>query len=258
MNEAGRPPRRGRGNPAPTPPDVNRARTIRTRSTGGERRALRRAPRRAPASAPHAPARRGTCRVPPSFESAKRRGTPHLLPFHRRPAGVPAARPDGTFAPANGARESARVPGAAERRRGRRNRGRGRREPGSAQYRASVRSRGSWHRSRWCRRRDDGLVDPARDGGFIRRARAAILADDGDAYVPPSWFRQYSLRKSDLVAGSTGRDPRGRTALYRGRAINGDDPATALRRPSSTPSRRPTPNASCTWKQDAPRRVDPS
>ncbi|MEO6526002.1 MAG: transcription termination factor Rho, partial [Gemmatimonadaceae bacterium] len=76
-----------------------------------------------------------------------------------------------------------------------------------------------------------GWFDPARDGGFIRRAQASYLADAGDAYVPPQLVRQYSLRKSDLVAGTTGRDPRGRNALIEVTSINGDDPATALRRP---------------------------
>jgi transcription termination factor Rho len=76
-----------------------------------------------------------------------------------------------------------------------------------------------------------GWFDPARDGGFIRRAQASYLADAGDAYVPPNLVRQYGIRKSDLVAGTTGRDPRGRTALIEITSINGDDPENALRRP---------------------------
>jgi transcription termination factor Rho len=76
-----------------------------------------------------------------------------------------------------------------------------------------------------------GWFDPARDGGFIRRAQASYLADAGDAYVPPNLVRQYGIRKSDLVAGTTGRDPRGRTALIEVTSINGDDPQNALRRP---------------------------
>ena len=70
----------------------------------------------------------------------------------------------------------------------------------------------------------NGWFDPARDGGFIRRAQASYLADAGDAYVPPQMVRQYGLRKSDLIAGTTGRDPRGRTALIEVTSINGDDP----------------------------------
>jgi transcription termination factor Rho len=76
-----------------------------------------------------------------------------------------------------------------------------------------------------------GWFDPARDGGFIRRAQASFLADAGDAYVPPQLVRQFGLRKSDLVEGPTGRDPRGRTALIEITSINGDDPQNALRRP---------------------------
>ena len=63
-----------------------------------------------------------------------------------------------------------------------------------------------------------GWFDPARDGGFIRRARHSYLADAGDAYVPPHIVRQYALRKSDdLIEATTGRDPRGRTARRRSR-----------------------------------------
>ncbi len=76
-----------------------------------------------------------------------------------------------------------------------------------------------------------GWFDPSRDGGFIRRAQASYLADAGDAYVPPHLMRQWSLRKSDEIAGTTGRDPRGRTALVEITAINGSDPAEAARRP---------------------------
>jgi transcription termination factor Rho len=76
-----------------------------------------------------------------------------------------------------------------------------------------------------------GWFDPARDGGFVRRAQASYLADSGDAYVPPHLVRQFNLRKSDEIAGTTGRDPRGRTALIEITSINGDEPASALRRP---------------------------
>src|SRR5439155_649346 len=69
-----------------------------------------------------------------------------------------------------------------------------------------------------------GWFDPARDGGFIRRAQASYLADAGDAYVSPFLVRQYALRKSDLVAGTTGRDPRGRTALIEVTSINDQPP----------------------------------
>jgi transcription termination factor Rho len=69
-----------------------------------------------------------------------------------------------------------------------------------------------------------GWFDPARDGGFIRRAGASYLADAGDAYVAPYLVRQYGLRKSDLVAGTPGRDPRGRTARIEITSINGGSP----------------------------------
>ncbi|NUP55194.1 MAG: transcription termination factor Rho [Gemmatimonadaceae bacterium] len=75
-----------------------------------------------------------------------------------------------------------------------------------------------------------GWFDPARDGGFVRRAQASYLADAGDAYVPPHLVRQHNLRKSDEIAGTTGRDPRGRTALIEITAINGTPPAEVQRR----------------------------
>ena len=75
-----------------------------------------------------------------------------------------------------------------------------------------------------------GWFDPARDGGFVRRAQASYLADAGDAYVPPHLVRQYLLRKSDEIVGTTGRDPRGRTAMIEITSINGGDPQSATRR----------------------------
>ena len=76
-----------------------------------------------------------------------------------------------------------------------------------------------------------GWFDPSRDGGFIRRAAGSYLADPGDAYVSPQLARQHNLRKSDEVRGTTGRDPRGRTALIEITSINAADPELAARRP---------------------------
>src|SRR6185503_2388799 len=113
-------------------------------------------------------------------------------------------------------------------RRGRRNRGRGRQGPpggerqgGGPPNNAPLVATGE----------TKGWFDPARDGGFVRRAQASYLADAGDAYVTPFLVRQHGLRKSDLIAGTTGRDPRGRTALIEITSINGEPPESALRRP---------------------------
>jgi transcription termination factor Rho len=76
-----------------------------------------------------------------------------------------------------------------------------------------------------------GWFDPARDGGYVRRAQASYLADAGDAYVPPHIVRQFGLRKSDLIAATIGRDPRGRTAVIEVTSINDEDPQKAVRRP---------------------------
>jgi transcription termination factor Rho len=72
-----------------------------------------------------------------------------------------------------------------------------------------------------------GWFDPARDGGFIRQPQSSYLVDSSDAYVAPHLVRQFALRKSDEIAGTTGRDPRGRTALIEVTAINGEDPQAA-------------------------------
>ncbi len=117
-------------------------------------------------------------------------------------------------------------------RRGRRNRGRGRREPGQAPVeRPSSGGAPAAPITLVPTGETTGWFDPSRDGGFIRRALGSYLADAGDAYVPPHLVRQHALRKSDEVTGTTGRDPRGRTALIEITAINGGDPAEAARRP---------------------------
>jgi transcription termination factor Rho len=117
-------------------------------------------------------------------------------------------------------------------RRGRRNRGRGRREPGHAPAQGERPQPGPSAPIQLVPTGEtSGWFDPARDGGFIRRAQASFLADAGDAYVPPNIVRQFGLRKSDLIAATTGRDPRGRTAVIEITSINGDDPQNALRRP---------------------------
>ena len=114
-------------------------------------------------------------------------------------------------------------------RRGRRNRGRGRQQGGvlpgerpqpapsaPVQLVATGETRG-WY-------------DPARDGGYVRRAHASYLVDAGDAFVPSHLARQHNLRKSDELSATTGRDQRGRTAVIEITAINGSPPADSTRR----------------------------
>ena len=81
---------------------------------------------------------------------------------------------------------------------------------------------------------------PARRGaGSIPRATAASSAERRRATSPTRvthtsrriLVRQYGLRKSDEIAGTTGRDPRGRTALIEITTINGAPAADAVRRP---------------------------
>lgn len=91
-----------------------------------------------------------------------------------------------------------------------------------------------------------GWFDPSRDAGFIRRAGASYLEEQGDAYVPAYLARQHGLRKSDLVRASTGRDHRGRPTCVEILSVNEQDPADSLRRPefasltASYPDRRLT------------------
>jgi len=151
------------------------------------------------------------------------------------PAATPGGPPrDAAYAPApsNGPREGGYEP-RQNGRRGRRNRGRGRREQGGGPPQAQgERPQGNPAPIQLVATGETtGWFDPARDGGFVRRAQASYLADAGDAYVSPFLVRQHALRKSDLIAGTTGRDPRGRTALIEITSINGAPPESALRRP---------------------------
>ena len=117
-------------------------------------------------------------------------------------------------------------------RRGRRNRGRGRRDPGQVPGERPVAGGAAPGPVVLVPTGETaGWFDPARDGGFVRRAQSSYLADAGDAYVPPHLIRQFSLRKSDEIRGTTGRDARGRIAVIEVTSINGEDPATAARRP---------------------------
>jgi transcription termination factor Rho len=219
MNERRRPPRRGRGPRPGTPASADQA---------GEDNPYREGPPDGLAPAAEEIAPRVIDTAPPSPADVS---TP--------PPAMPAPTGEGQFAAPTAAppREprsprEPRAPHEQNGRRGRRNRGRGRQQGGgggagverpqpSPAAPIALVPTGETR----------GWFDPARDGGFIRRAQASYLADAGDAYVPPHLVRQYVLRKSDEVSGTTGRDPRGRTALIEITAINGEPPAETLRRP---------------------------
>ena len=169
-------------------------------------------------------------RVPTAAPAAE---TPPPLPT----PSVPAADPQfggGAAAPVRDPREvrdQQRGPRPHEQngRRGRRNRGRGRQGPPGAERQGGGGPPAS--APLVATGETKGWFDPARDGGFVRRAQASYLADPGDAYVSPFLVRQYGLRKSDEIAGTTGRDPRGRSALIEITSINGAAPTEAVRRP---------------------------
>jgi transcription termination factor Rho len=230
MNERRRPPRRGRGTRPNSNPDVE---------SDGEDNPYREA---APAveDAGEPVLRDVSTDAPERVAQADESVAPRNGAEPEGASQVPAAssapmervRPDGGSAPQQGGGHP-RDPQGQNGRRGRRNRGRGRREPGQVQAERAPVTAGPPPApvALVATGETIGWFDPSRDGGFIRRAQGSYLADAGDAYVPPHIARQYSLRKSDEVSATTGRDQRGRTALIEVTKINGADPAEAARRP---------------------------
>ncbi len=231
MNERRRPPRRGRGTRPNSDPLVE---------TDGEDNPYREAPAAVESggeSAPRDAAPDVPVRMPDAAveTEAPRNGSEAQSPSDQPATSAAQAervRPEGGFTPQGSGHP--RDQQGQNARRGRRNRGRGRREPGHAPTERPPVSAGGPPPAPMvlvATGETTGWFDPARDGGFIRRAQASYLVDAGDAYVPPHIVRQYSLRKSDEVSATTGRDPRGRTALIEVTKINDADPAEAARRP---------------------------
>ena len=254
MNERRRPPRRGRGPRSSARPVIEQGEPNPYREVAsriGRRSPVERAPRTELATPPAPP--------PPvaepvsSGESAPATASGRLGTGARRAAAMPAPRDaDGAYAPverpARGRlSRSDRTDGAAAGIVGADDASRA-----AASHRASERPQGNPAPMQLVATGETtGWFDPARDGGFIRRAQASYLADAGDAYVSPFLVRQHALRKSDLVAGTTGRDPRGRTALIEITSINGERPGKPrFAVPSSTRSRRRTPSGSSTSRRD--------
>ncbi|HEX7978927.1 MAG TPA: transcription termination factor Rho [Gemmatimonadaceae bacterium] len=231
MTERRRPPRRGRGPRSGARPVIEQGEPNPYREAPDEsaEAPVERAPRTelAPPPAPPPPV------AEPVSSSESTPPPPPAAPAPATPAAAtPAPRPDGgAYAAPNAPREGGYEP-RQNGRRGRRNRGRGRRDQGQGPGQGGDRSQGNPAPMQLVATGETtGWFDPARDGGFVRRAQASYLADAGDAYVSPFLVRQHALRKSDLIAGTTGRDPRGRTALIEITSINGDAPESALRRP---------------------------
>jgi len=231
MTERRRPPRRGRGPRSGARPVIEQGEPNPYRESPEAVDAPAERPPRTELAPPPAP-------PPPVAEpsSSSESPPPPVVSAPAAPAAaMPAPRPEGAYTPppqANAPREG----GYQERqngRRGRRNRGRGRRDQGQGPAQGGGdRSQGNPAPMQLVATGETtGWFDPARDGGFVRRAQASYLADAGDAYVSPFLVRQHALRKSDLIAGTTGRDPRGRTALIEITSINGEPPESALRRP---------------------------
>ena len=228
MNERRRPPRRGRGTRPTSNPDAenggedNPYRETSAAVEGGteppERDAVADAPiESAPREAERSSESNGSAG---GGETSGAQGSPPAAPSER-------TRPEGGHGGSH-----PRDPQGQNGRRGRRNRGRGRREPGQGPVdRPNVGGPSLAPVALIATGETTGWFDPSRDGGFVRRAQSSYLADAGDAYVPPHVVRDFSLRKSDEVTGTTGRDSRGRTAVIEVTRINGADPAEAARRP---------------------------
>jgi transcription termination factor Rho len=231
MTERRRPPRRGRG-PRPYTPAASEQGEDNPYREGPTDRGSEPDPVDAPprsAEASVAPVPQSVPATPPPL-AAPATGSDGQVgaPSAAAPSG-PSGAPGAPGAPSRDQR-GPRAPHEQNGRRGRRNRGRGRQGQGAPpgeRPQAGPAAPAPLVPTGETR----GWFDPARDGGFVRRAQASYLADSGDAYVPPHLVRQFNLRKSDEIAGTTGRDPRGRTALIEITSINGDEPASALRRP---------------------------
>jgi len=234
MNERRRPPRRGRG-PRTARPAAEQGEPNPYRDGPGEASEAPndRVPRSSELATPAAPPPDSSPPPTPAPTQMEAAGNSESAPVAASaaapPASAPAPRLDG-----GGYQPPREAGGFQERqngRRGRRNRGRGRREQGQGHPQGERQPGNAQPVQLVPTGETVGWFDPARDGGFVRRAQASYLADAGDAYVSPVLVRQHGLRKSDLIAGTTGRDPRGRTALIEIASINGAPPEAALRRP---------------------------
>jgi transcription termination factor Rho len=236
MNERRRPPRRGRG-PRTTRPAAEQGEPNPYRDAPDETgdAPAERTPRSTELATPPAPP---PVAPPPSVAApaANQMETAGGSAEPAAPAAPAAAFPAAAPAPSNGSftpppREGGGFQDRQNGRRGRRNRGRGRRDPAQGHQQGERPPGNAQPMQLVATGETKGWFDPARDGGFVRRAQASYLADAGDAYVAPFLVRQHGLRKSDLIAGTTGRDPRGRTALIEITSINDGPPEAALRRP---------------------------
>jgi transcription termination factor Rho len=237
MNERRRPPRRGRGPRATRPAaEQGEPNPYRDGPAEGGDAPLEPSPRSTELAAPSAPppVAPPAPSAPPAASQSEPTGGAEPAPTTAAaafPAAAPPSRPDnGSYTPPP-PREGGGFQERQNGRRGRRNRGRGRRDQGQGHPQGERPAGNAPPMQLVATGETKGWFDPARDGGFVRRAQASYLADAGDAYVAPFLVRQHGLRKSDLIAGTTGRDPRGRTALIEITSINDGPPEAALRRP---------------------------
>src|SRR5688500_10452283 len=204
MNERRRPPRRGRGPRQAQPRPTLEANDMEVN------------PYRDDASTPPdggAPERDNGTPAPgaPSTTPSSENVTP--------PGGTPPARH-----PGHPQHQGGRDRFGQNGRRGRRGRGRSGPRPehgGGAPVPAVIVAEGD----------TEGWFDASRDGGFIRRAAESYLPSASDAFVPPHIVRQSGLRRGDHVQATVGRDHRGRMSVAEVRTVNGEDAASALRRP---------------------------
>ncbi len=76
-----------------------------------------------------------------------------------------------------------------------------------------------------------GWFDPARDGGFVRRAENSYLPEPSDPFVPPALVRLHQLRRGDKLEVLYGRDHRGRFVVSEVMQLNDGSPVVLEKRP---------------------------
>jgi transcription termination factor Rho len=76
-----------------------------------------------------------------------------------------------------------------------------------------------------------GWFDPARDGGFVRRAENSYLPEPSDPFVPPALVRLHQLRRGDKLEALYGRDHRGRFVVSEVTQLNDGSPVVLEKRP---------------------------
>ena len=240
--------------PAPPPSWVRTIRTARVRPRVATL-PVERAPRASEAGGASRPA-------PVLRATSARRG---LRRRRRSRTAAPPAAPRRHRGPkvhrTNGAREGAGFQDRQNGRRGRRNRGRGRSEPGQRArgWRASPARASGRPCSSFATGETTGWFDPARDGGFIRRAQRQLSRRRRRRLrpaAPRSPVRPAKERPDRRHHRARPSRPHGADRDHVDQRRRSAERGCAVR--SSTRSRRRIPSGSCTSRRGVRRRAGPS